>query len=207
MQSKDSPELAAWKAKHGLKVFCDRLDSGPKRNLMTWNEAKQKADEIMRALRAQFPPESIRLILRALSREYQKSKSMRPDPIKLFEQRVAENGGQMPKTVTLTHYSTFEDWHLPAEDGPATEDDFREARQTTDRFAEELTRRGINVIGVEFNRSDYDAWRGNRLDTRNLRAEWAIHPEEPKAGRGNKLQLAFVVKHDSVSWAVIKERK
>jgi stress-induced morphogen len=43
---------------------------------MTWTEAKIKAAEIMKTLRAQFPPEAVRLILRALSRQHQKDKAM-----------------------------------------------------------------------------------------------------------------------------------
>ena len=38
---------------------------------MTWSEAKAKADEIMNELSARFQPQEIRLILRALSRNYQ----------------------------------------------------------------------------------------------------------------------------------------
>lgn len=44
---------------------------------MNWAEAKIKADEIMKSLRAQFAPESVRLILRALSRQHQRDKAMK----------------------------------------------------------------------------------------------------------------------------------
>lgn len=44
---------------------------------MTWSDAKIEADKIMKSLRAQFSPESVRLILRALSRQYQKEKTMK----------------------------------------------------------------------------------------------------------------------------------
>lgn len=125
---------------------------------------------------------------------------MRPDPIKRFDEMVAEHG-QMPKTVSLVRYKSFDDWYLPAEDGPSIVADFRDADEATDRFAEELTRRGVKVIGVEFVRSEYDAWRKGQPDTRNLRAEWAIAPEPY---RGKKLQLAFVVSADSIGWVVLK---
>jgi hypothetical protein len=46
---------------------------------MTWPQAKLKAEEVTKNLRSEFPPEAVRLILRALSRQYQKEKTHEPD--------------------------------------------------------------------------------------------------------------------------------
>lgn len=42
---------------------------------MTWNESKARAGEILRGLRAEMPDRDVRLILRALTREFQIAKS------------------------------------------------------------------------------------------------------------------------------------
>lgn len=55
---------------------------------MTWGEAKEKANEIMKSLRAQFPPEAVRLILRALSRQYQKDKIVKTEQDNLPEEQI-----------------------------------------------------------------------------------------------------------------------
>lgn len=121
---------------------------------------------------------------------------MKMNVIKRFEEVVAANG--LPGIIRLTKYDSFSDWHLPAEDGPATEEDFHAAQHATDQLAEHATRRGVKVVAVRFHLKQYNAWRGAREDTRNLRAQWAGEIER-------KVDLTFVVGHDSIGWAVIEK--
>lgn len=118
------------------------------------------------------------------------------NPIERFEALVAANGGQLPKTVRLTRYESLADWQMPAEDGPTTESDFKTAIKKTDDFAEYLTRKGVMVEAVKFDREAYKQWRGNRVDSRNLRAQWATEKDR-------KLTFAFKIGHDGIGWAVL----
>jgi len=52
---------------------------------MTWDEAKNEARRIMKSLSAEFQPEAIRLILRALNRQHHKEKAMQRPQIIVLE--------------------------------------------------------------------------------------------------------------------------
>ena len=52
---------------------------------MTWSAAKIQAAQIIKTLRAQFQPEEIRLILRALTRQHQKEKDIQTPTIIIAE--------------------------------------------------------------------------------------------------------------------------
>lgn len=121
---------------------------------------------------------------------------MKPDPIKFFEEKFPPGCPELPAIVRLTRYVKFSDWHTPGAEGPATEEDFRAAQKSTDRFAEYLTRRGIKVVGVNFDLTQYRTWLGHREDTRNARAEWATAPERP-------IEIAFNITYNAIGWAVI----
>ena len=115
--------------------------------------------------------------------------------IALFEQRVAE-AGRLPDSVRLINYDRCDEWHCPAEDGPVTLHDFEDAREATDQLAEHITRRGVQVIGILFDAKNYHAWRGDRPDSRNLRADWACTVK--------KITIAFKVTHDAIGWCAFE---
>ena len=74
---------------------------------MTWNSAKARAAEVLRGLRSELPDHDVRLVLRALQREFQTTKAttpMQPDQIVLEDRDVL---AELARLGALEHLTTL----------------------------------------------------------------------------------------------------
>lgn len=116
-----------------------------------------------------------------------------------LESVVRRFGGVLPGYMKVVVYENVHDWSDGLVKDGASEEEFIEVADALKLFSAELIERGVKLLGVKFDRESYDLFRDGRMDSRDLRMEWAsLHADEP-------LFLTLVPDGDFFKWISLKQ--